>query len=191
MLFYSWDPIFLHYTNSIYKQSSISHWGSKSRRSLKVLCVDLPDNIWWQATDSDYSNELTKKTRFLTLTSVSIISILTKNSHDITKLHVLHHNSLTKVKLGSSVSCKFWCIPCPCVPGYELHRHWVWIMQPSLQAGNITQPLTHRGWDKMADILQKTFWNAFSWMTIIHFNSNFTETCSHGTNFQYASIGSD
>ena len=38
-----------------------------------------------------------------------------KNSHDIKKLHVLHHNSLMKVKLGSSVSCKFWCIPSRCV----------------------------------------------------------------------------
>ena len=33
--------------------------------------------------------------------------------------------------------------------------------------------LTHWGWDKMADISQTTFWNAFSWMKMCKFGLGF------------------
>ena len=35
--------------------------------------------------------------------------------------------------------------------------------------------LTLWGWDKMADILQTTFSNAFSWRNVWYFDSNFTD----------------
>ena len=38
--------------------------------------------------------------------------------------------------------------------------------------------LTHLPLNKMAAISQTTFSNAFSWMKILYFDSNFTEVCS-------------
>ena len=42
----------------------------------------------------------------------------------------------------------------------------------------------------MATILQTTFSIASSWMKILYFDSNLTEVCSQGSNWQYVNIGS-
>ena len=50
---------------------------------------------------------------------------------------------------------------------------------------------THFHPDKMAAISQTTFPNAFSWMKVLYFDSNFTAMCSYGSIWIYFSIGSD
>ena len=51
--------------------------------------------------------------------------------------------------------------------------------------------LTHWDRDKMATISQTIFSNRFSWENCLIFDQNFTEVCSHGSNWQYPSISSD
>ena len=47
--------------------------------------------------------------------------------------------------------------------------------------------LTHLPLDKMAATSQMTVSNAFSWMKISIFRSNFTEICSEESNWQFGS----
>ena len=51
--------------------------------------------------------------------------------------------------------------------------------------------LTHRGQDKMAAFSQTTFQMRFWEWKYLNFDYNFTEACFEGSNWQYASIGSD
>ena len=51
--------------------------------------------------------------------------------------------------------------------------------------------LTHWGRDKMADIFQTTFSNAFSWMTMLEFRLRFDWSLFPRVHYQYSSIGSD
>ena len=50
--------------------------------------------------------------------------------------------------------------------------------------------ITHQNLNKMADILQGTISNTFSWVKVIAFESNFTEGWFPGVNSQYVRIGS-
>ena len=70
---------------------------------------------------------------------------------------------------------------------FKFHEIWVktqtdrliWSVY-SAPCHNLNDPLilTHWGRDKMADIIQTTFSNAFSWMKMCEFDWNFTEVCS-------------
>ena len=51
--------------------------------------------------------------------------------------------------------------------------------------------LTHWSRDKMATIFQTTFSNAFSWMKMMEFRLEFQCNLFQGSNWQYASTGSD
>ena len=44
--------------------------------------------------------------------------------------------------------------------------------------------------DEMAAVSQTTYSSAFLWMKSFYFDSNFTEVCSQGSNWQHISIGS-
>ena len=50
--------------------------------------------------------------------------------------------------------------------------------------------LTHRGWDKMAAIIDDIS-NAYSWKKLLYFDQNFIEICTQRSNEKCSSIGSE
>ena len=60
---------------------------------------------------------------------------------------------------------------------------WLLIGSCQHQSHSCYHPLTHWGWDKMATILQTTFWNAFSWITSMEFCFEF-----HKSSFLWAQL---
>ena len=68
-----------------------------------------------------------------------------------------------------------------CFHGLILFRRVIW--------DTVDVSLTHSGRDKMAAILQTTFWNAFSWMKMFDFPLKFHWILFYS--WQYVSIGSD
>ena len=55
--------------------------------------------------------------------------------------------------------------------------------------GFIFHNLTQWGLNKMADILQITLLNAFSWWKLLNFKKKFTEICSSASDWEYINIG--
>ena len=86
-------------------------------------------------------------------------------------------------------------INCSCLRRSDGRVDWRWLALIGWLGITETNPwlnpcwLTHWGRDKMDDISQRTFPNAFSWMK--KSDSNFTEVCSQGSNCQYSIISSD
>ena len=86
--------------------------------------------------------------------------------------------------------------PCAYLLGYTVHQINTYNSMTrackcvyNLQSGEILVIVTQWGLNNIVTIL-RTFSNALSW-TKLFSNSNFTEICSQGDNYECASIGSD